>query len=58
MRVEWSDDAPADLDRFAAFLQQQHGDRRLAGLECGNHAGENQDPDQEPTRLRTVGSQE
>src|SRR5438874_2318919 len=24
MKVEWSDDALADLDRFASFLQQKH----------------------------------
>jgi toxin ParE1/3/4 len=24
MKLEWSDDALADLDRFAGFLQQQH----------------------------------
>jgi toxin ParE1/3/4 len=24
MRLEWSDDALADLDRFAAFLQERH----------------------------------
>jgi addiction module RelE/StbE family toxin len=30
MKVEWSDDALADLDRFAAFLRQQRP--RLAGI--------------------------
>jgi toxin ParE1/3/4 len=24
MKLEWSDDALADLDRFASFLQRQH----------------------------------